>query len=86
LPCSISCWAKVCAFGGCCVPKNTASASPGTFVTIGEKSDVAVLTDSRCVVTPFAFRKACTASARPTEYGSCESTSTTFLTLSLSTM
>ena len=36
LPCSISCWANVCASPGFCVGKKTMSASLGTFVTYAE--------------------------------------------------
>src|SRR5438876_10882650 len=86
LPCSISCCARVCAFGGCWNGAKTTSASFGTFVTIDEKSDWLIETDSRIVVTPFFFSVASAASARPTEYGSCASISTTFLAFSLSTM
>ena len=39
--------------------------------------------ERRIVVTPFAFRVASTASARPSEYGSWKSMSTTFLTFRL---
>ena len=73
LPCSISCWAKFCASPGFCVGKNTKSALLGTFVTNDEKSVVVLLTDRRVVVTPFAFRTASAASARPCEYGSWKS-------------
>ena len=62
------------------------SASLGTFVTIDEKSDVLLLMDSRCVVTPFAFRYVWAASARPDRVRLLESKMTTFFTLSLSTM
>ena len=58
----------------------------GTRVTSDEKSVVLIDTDSRCTVTFLLRRYVCTASARPTEYGSCESTTTTFLAFSFSTM
>ena len=83
LPCSISCCARVCAFGGCWNGANTTSVSFGTLVTIDEKSDWLTETDCRIVVTPLAFSVASAASARPTEYGSCASISTTFFALSL---
>src|SRR5207244_4274643 len=86
LPCSISCCARVCAFGGCWKGAKTTSASFGTLVTIDEKSAWLVVTARRIVLTPFFFNVASAASARPTEYGSCASTSTTFLAFSLSTM
>src|SRR5438105_15308004 len=59
LPCSISCCASVCAFGGCWNGAKTMSVSLGTFVTIDEKSDWLTLTDSRIVVTPSDFSVAC---------------------------
>ena len=78
LPCSISCWPNVCASGGCCVGKKTMSASLGVRVTSDEKSVVRTDVDSRTVATLLAFRTASAASARPTEYGSWKSISTTF--------
>ena len=86
LPCSSSCWPNVCASGGCCVGKNTTSASLGTRVTSDEKSVVFTDVDCRIVVTPFRFSAASAESARPTEYGSWKSIRTTFFALSLSTM
>ena len=79
LPCSSSCCAKFCASPGFCVGKNTKSAALGTFVTKDEKSVVVLLTDCREVVTPLALRTSSAASARPWEYGSWKSNSTTFL-------
>ena len=79
LPCSSSCCAKFCASPGFCVGKNTKSASLGTFVTKDEKSVVVLLTDCRDVETPLALRTISAASARPCEYGSWKSNSTTFL-------
>ena len=58
LPCSSSCWPNVCASGGCCVGKNTTSASLGTRVTSDEKSVVFTDVDCRIVVTPFFLRTA----------------------------
>jgi len=42
--------------------------------------------ERRLVVTPLLFRVASTASARPREYGSWKSMTTTFLTFRLVTM
>ena len=47
--------------------------SPGTFVTIDEKSVTDWLTESRMTVTPFALRAHRAASARPVEYVSWSS-------------
>ena len=52
LPCSASWLAIVCAAAGCCVGKNTMSASLGTFVTYCEKSVTLFGTDWCDVVTP----------------------------------
>ena len=62
------------------------SASLGVLVTSDEKSVVRTDVESRTVATLRALRTASAASARPTEYGSWKSISTTFLTFSLSTM
>ena len=62
------------------------SASLGTRVTSDEKSVVLTEVDCRIVVTPFRLSTASAESARPTEYGSWKSISTTFLAFSLSTM
>src|SRR4029079_13645209 len=86
LPCSSSCCANVCASDGCCVGKNTTSASPGTRVTREEKSVVLTDVDRRVTDTLRFFSTVSAASARPTEYGSWKSTIATFLALSLSTM
>jgi hypothetical protein len=86
LPCSSSCCARVCAFGGCWNGAKTTSASFGTLVTIDEKSDWLIETDRRIVETPRLFSTDWAASASPTEYGSWASISTTFLAFSLSTM
>src|SRR6187200_183806 len=86
LPCSSSCWPNVCASFGCCVGKNTTSASLGTRVTSDEKSVVLTDVESRVTDTLRFLSTTSAASARPTEYGSWKSTIATFFALSLSTM
>ena len=86
LPCSSSCCANVCASGGCCVGEDTMSASLGTLVTRDEKSVGFIEEVCRIVVTPFVLRATSVESAKPTEYGSWKSISTTFFALSLSAM
>ncbi len=86
LPCSASCWANDCASPGFCEGKNTTSASLGTFVTYEEKSVTVFGHGLRRVVTSAALSAFTTSPARPCEYGSWKSKTTTFLTLSTSTM
>ena len=62
------------------------SASFGTRVTSDEKSVVLTEVDCRETFTPRFFSTFSAASARPTEYGSWKSMTTTLLALSLSTM